>query len=60
LTEILEKFPEVEEKIGRELERRMEYILERNKAALSPEQMHATEIEAVCQKLQAVPTSFLK
>ncbi|KAJ3347296.1 hypothetical protein HDU91_006813, partial [Kappamyces sp. JEL0680] len=37
----------------------MEYIAARDRSALSPEQLQATEIEAVRQKLQSVGSALL-
>lgn len=55
LSEILSEFPEVHEKIEVELARRMEYINHRDLADLPPDQIQATEIETVRQKLQLIP-----
>lgn len=60
LNEILAEFPEVHSSIEIELARRMEYIRHRNRANLTPEQLQATEIEAVTQKLQFVSYFYIQ
>jgi CRP-like cAMP-binding protein len=54
IDKLLKEFPEVQGKITSELERRMEYIKHREQSKLSPDQMQATEIESVRQKLQSI------